>query len=389
VKRLVSLLLASSLTALTFAQETAPPADPDTRPLPDFNQAMVRFVHAAPNAEIEQAVLRYTGEPVGEEQIIALEYGDRTDYVPMFEGSYEVVVDLEPGAETDWRSLPETIDLVRGRHHTVVLTGLVTEEGTRPADDDGGFFDWLQGLFTEDRPDLALQALVLDDISSAGVAPREADVRVVHAAPGTDTIELVRILDSTVDVLATVGYRDVSDFSEVAGEAGTLELRIAGSDLTIGDLADAELSPGMLHTVILIGTPVEGTPLETIVLSNEWIDPLLVAPAAPGAVGRGPMTADEVTWISDLLLGAEERLAAAEERLAEAASDPSEELVGSARQDVAEARDLLDQARRELDAAVRRGATYPGGFPPATTDPDAPAAEGTEPLEPEPADPAD
>jgi hypothetical protein len=67
----------------------------------------------------------------------------------------------------------------------------------------------------------------------------------------------------------------------VAAE-GDLQVRMAGSDAVVADLAELDLTPGMIHTVILTGTPIEDVPLRAIVVSNTWIDPI-AAPGAPGA----------------------------------------------------------------------------------------------------------
>jgi len=354
VKRFVSVILATSLVLLAYAGEHEP-VEPGPTPLPAADQAMVRIVHASPNAELERATLALMADDVVHHDVGDVAYMEMTDYVPVLEGDYTLTVDLaaHDGLQAMELELPQTLSIARGQYYTVALVGLVMPDEAEANDD--GFLAWLQDLFTAERDDLALQALLLDDLSAAVVTPAEAEVRVLHAAPGTDDLDLAFVHEDGAEVLATVGFGDVSGFNRIVPEEGTLEVRAAGSDVTVVDVTAYDVARGMLHTVVVTGTPIEDVPLEAMLVSNEWIDPLPATPGAPGTVApvAGVMTADQAEWVRDQVLAAEAWLDAAEERLLELAEQAeAEELASAARQDILEARAFLDQARFQLESAA-------------------------------------
>ena len=374
MKRFVSTILAASLVLLAYAGEHEP-VEPGATPLPAAAEAMVRVVHASPNAELERATLALVGDEVAYHDFGDLAYMAMTDYVPVLEGDYTLTIDLaaHDGGEAMQVELPQTLSAARGRYYTVALVGLVMPEEAEETDD--GFLAWLQELFTADREDLGLRAVVLDDLTTLAVTPGEAEVRVLHAAPGTDSIDLVFAHEEGTEVLATVDYTDVSGYTNIDPEEGTLQVRAAGSELVIVDLAEFDVARNMIHTVVVTGTPIEDVPIEAMLVSNEWVDPMPVAPAAPGTVApvAGVMTAEQAEWVREQVLAAEVWLDAAEERLLELAEiGEAEELAAAARQDILEARAFLDQARFQLETAAGPGLTQPATDleAPAPADPD-------------------
>jgi hypothetical protein len=363
VNHLAWIVLAALLGSVGSAQTTTvPPVGAEGAAAPASGGALVRFVHAAPNAGTMQVAVRSPLAAIGDpESVVELAYTEMTDYVSFFEGSFELVVDLVDDADGVPLVLPQTLDTVRGRSYTVALVGLTTGDRT-VARDDEGFLAWLEGLFTPARPELGLRALVLDDLAAVPLAPQEIHLRIVHAAPGTTGVELVHVANGAVQVLDTVGYLDVSGFHTVLPEVGRFEIRAVGSDVPIVDLGDVAFAGGRVHTVLFVGTPIEQVPLQAIVASNDWVDPRAIPPVAP-TIG-GLMTMGEVIWIRDLLLEVDVHLVAADGRLGEPAAAPPD-VVGAARRDLVAARDLLEQALLELDAAERRGVVTPGAPPPA------------------------
>ena len=371
MKRLVIMIVATSLALLAFADEHVP-TDPAAAPLPGAQQAMVRVVHASPNAELERAALALTGDEAAvDHDFGAIQYMTATDYVPILEGNYSLTVDLtsEDGDVPTMVELPQTLSLARGRYYTVAIIGLVMPEEAEETDD--GFMAWLQDLFTADRDDLALQAMLLDDISAAVVGPVEAEVRLLHAAPGTESVDLVFVrADDDVDVYGTVAFGEETGFARLIPDEGRLEVRAAGSDVAVVDLDELEIEGGMLHTIIVTGTPIEDVPLEAMLVSNQWFDPMRIAPGTPGTVApvAGVMTAAQAEWVRDQILSAETWLDRAEGHLVELAEQPeAEDLVAAARQDIEDARLYLEQARLQLETAA--------GWPPVQPDtvPDEPA----------------
>lgn len=361
MRRLMLIIFATSLVLPTFAGEHDA-ADTAASPEPAADQAIVRVLHASPNAELARVRLVLEGNDVADHAIGAVEYMAVTDYVPVPEGSYTLTVALagRDGGEAATVELPQTLSMARGHAYTVALIGLVMPEVTEATDD--GFLVWLQDLFTAERDDLALQALLLDDVSASIVAPDEVDVRLLHAAPGTDMVDLAFVRDDDADVLGTVAFGEETGFLRIRPDEGALEVRVAGSDVVAVEVAELELDGGMLHTIVVAGTPIEDVPLQAVVLTNEWFDPLRVAPGAPGTVApvAGVMTADQADWVREQILAAETWLDAAEERLFELTEHAeAEALAAAARQDIEQARAFLEQARFQLESSAGRTPTRP------------------------------
>src|SRR5690606_15668718 len=111
------------------------------------DQAMVRFLHAAPNAQIDNVFLRTGDGDVVVEEFGGLSYGEMSDYVPMVGGSYELGVRLGAtgdGADVMTDVPVSTLDTMVGEYYTVALIGLVSPDQTQT--EDQGFFDWLSNL---------------------------------------------------------------------------------------------------------------------------------------------------------------------------------------------------------------------------------------------------
>jgi hypothetical protein len=381
MQRFASLLLAVALGFTTngLAQQAQEPAEPGAVPRPGVAESMVRFVNVSPNADVIRIML-VDGNGVAAHESVEVGYLETTEYMPVFEGSYDVVVETAgvDGAEVTQRVLEEGLGYSPGLYYTIAIIGLVMPEDE--TDRDEGFFAWLQDLFTDDRPELGLRAVKLDDLTTHAGRVGNVEVRLLHAAPGTDDVDLVIVHEGSVGVLGTASYGDVTNYDDYPPGAGTLQIRASGSDLVIVDLQDVDLSEDMIHTVILAGTPIEDVPLEAVVLSGEWFDPLLVGPGVAGMPGA--MTPEATTWVLDYVLAAEARLDAAEQRLAALAEvGEAQEAASSAVEEIRQARELLHEARFQLEAV-----TAPGAVPPT-----APGVTPVEPAPPaeEPAEPAD
>jgi hypothetical protein len=271
------------------------PGQPATATQPAADHAMVRFVHAAPTAGIDEIMLTTGDDAVGAvtlEQFADTEYMDVTEYVAIPAGSYDIVVSMSVDGDTAQAAGDATsADLVRtesftanaNAYYTLAFVGLVVPTETAEQQ-DGGFFDWLQDLFTDDpgaHDDFALRVMVIDDHFEQ-LAQDQMNVRIVHAAPGTQSLALVQLHDAAgadVDVHQTVAYGEVSGYSTVALADGPLVVRLEGSEVVLVDLSALEAAPGMMHTVYVTGTPVEEVPIDAVVLSTSWQEQEQVAPA--------------------------------------------------------------------------------------------------------------
>ena len=351
--RIITAIAAIALLFAAAAQQADPPTEPSDAPLPTFDEAMVRFVHLSPNAGTVEVVLEAADGGIAERHSVALDYLETTEYRPVREGRFEISVDAA-GHDAGRIVLAEQAHTVRGGYYTVALVGLALADADTEEADDEGFLAWLQGLFTPDRPELALRALVLDDVGVAGVGPRGAAFRVVHAAPGTDTLAFVHVRDDDSEVLASVSYLDSSGFIDVLPEVGTFEMRPEGADATIAAVEGIEHAPGRIHTIFLVGTPIEEVPLEAHVVSADWA---LVGPLAPGAPGvgmTGAMTAPELVTLRELAIELGARIEFAEQRLADLGDVDDAEALADARRELDDATVLLEQVHLVLDTADRR-----------------------------------
>ena len=300
--------------AMLAAAQDQPPT---TEATPEAGQAMVRFLNAAPNAEIAGIALSDGEEQALVEQFANVGYGEISDYVPVNEGGYEVRVDLASvaGEPTDDAvEVPaDNLDTFAGEYYTIALLGLV-----QPDEDagEGGFVEWLQGLFTDQDDAYTLRAMVIDDVAPFALAEGEAEIRVAHLAAGTEAVDLVQVnAEDDVNTIHSVGYGEVSGFGQLNPSEGQLELRVGGSEATLLDLADLQLEPGSSQTVYIVGTPVEEVPLQTIVVENRVASTATTAPGAPGAPAAGtpvapgaPVASTDMTFYRETLAEIEARL---------------------------------------------------------------------------------
>lgn len=349
MRRRHSILFALFLTfGMVAGAQDASPADPATTPM---NDAKVRFLNAAPNAEVDSVVLSTADDqPTEVELFSGVAYGEMSDYVEVAPGSFEVTVNLATveGEEAGGVEVPaDTLDTSIGEYYTIVLMGVVRPD--EDAQEDGGFFDWVQGLFNTDDDRFALRAMVINDLTQYAIAEDETEVRIVHAAPGTDAVDLVVANSEGANVIHSVGYGEVSGFDRLMPADGAMELRVAGSEAVILDLADQQLETGTSSTIYLLGTPVEEVPLEIVVSQNPVISTAVGVPATPGAVP--PAVSVDHTWLRDSINEIDARLAAIEGHLRNIADvEGAQEDVDAALDEVAEAMALLNDARDHMIA---------------------------------------
>lgn len=355
MRHLFTLLFLSSALHFAGAQQAVPTTEPADDRLAYSDGALVRFVHASPNAGAVRVIVTSTMEGSDERHVVELDYMTATEYRAIVEGGYEIALELV-GEGDDTVVTSSRFGVAPGGVYTIAVTGLVLDE---PADDRSagdGLLSWIRGLFTPDRPELALRALILDDVGGATFGPDAPAYRIVHAAPGTDTVDLVHVRDDGADVLASVSYLEASRFVGVLPEGGRLEVRAGGTTATIDAVAGVEHAPGLIHTVFLVGTPIDEEPLRALAATAGWAE---IGPLAPGTAGTrgmsGLMTASEIATLRELLVSLGHRVDAAERRLAELTDAPdAAEDVAAARRELDEATGLLEQAHLLLDGAEGR-----------------------------------
>jgi uncharacterized cupredoxin-like copper-binding protein len=189
-------------------------------------------------------------------------------------------------------ALDQTITFRANRFYTVAIIGLVLPQEALETEENGGFFAWLRGLFTGDDPAdrdvLALRFEVLEDDMDAFIEPDATRIRVVHAAPGTASLD-VAVAGERGTLARDIDFGNVSRNVNLGAGETMLEVRPTGSRAVALDLAEVDLGFGMIHTIFIVGTPIEEVPLEAVVLSDtpiaspfpDPVDPM--TPAAPVA----------------------------------------------------------------------------------------------------------
>ena len=266
------------------------------QPVPPAEYAMVRFVHLSPNAEAADVMLMRTNTesvlmtPAG---LKAMVFGSTTEYVRVPSGEYAVMLAVgdaravgdvagpaEPSAVPEVEGSPldpaapalsETLTFRADRHYTVAILGLVLPRDARGTEVESGFFAWLSALFSggdpADRDALALRYEVLQDDPEATIDPDVARVRVVHAAPGTTSVD-VAVVGERGTLVRDLKFGEASRTVTLRADETALEVRPTGSRAVALDLADVELALGGTHTVFIAGTPIEKMPLQVVVLSD-------------------------------------------------------------------------------------------------------------------------
>ncbi len=272
---LLALVLALAGLALAQTQEPVEPVDPVGE-----GTAMVRFVNLSPNADPAQISLTNSdGAVVSLMGLDDLPYGEASSYLPVPAGSYDLTVtvgaadggDLPLGvAQPFVGSAPQGTTFSDDGRYTVALIGLIVPESFDDDGNDTGFWGWLRNLFGSDaanRDALALRIEVLTDDAATDFPAEEARVRVVHAAPGLAPIDLVASGDRGV-VVGNLVFGETSGYQTLAASETLLELRASDSQVVLLDLSDDPVDVGSVHTVFVIGTPVEDMPVDALVFAD-------------------------------------------------------------------------------------------------------------------------
>lgn len=214
----------------------------------EMSDTCLRIVHAAQDAG---AMDVYVGEsPVAQ----GLEYGAVTEFFAAPSGQQQIRV-VPAGGTLDQAVIDTTQDLGSGQAYQMTAAGIAGEEVTA----------WLSGVDLSPLPE------------------NQARVRVVHASPDTDLVDVsVAGADTPFDAIA---YGSQSGY--VAFDAGsyTFQLRLDASDTLLLEAADVALEPGMLYDIYAIGQSENGTLQMMVLAANAGIlqgtTETLGTPAAP------------------------------------------------------------------------------------------------------------
>lgn len=235
----------------------------------DEYMASIRVANFSPNADgVSVAVFpTFEGlEGVEPDEWQSMEYAEVSDFYEAAAVEATVVITFDDvSLEKTHRFDPDT-------HYTIALTGLVVpDELERAAEEDEGFLDWLWSIVMGEDPTDAylLQAQVMEDDFSE-LPEGEARLRFVHAAPGTEEVDLA-FHEAADPLLGGIAYGLVSPYVTTALEE-ELEVRIAGSRIPLKEeLVGLGIEEGSVHTIFLAGSPIgiEGSEAGIHVLQDD------------------------------------------------------------------------------------------------------------------------
>ena len=290
------LVLVSTLVFSTLAFGQDAPADTTA------DMARVRVAHLSPNAPIIDIGLTSTlegGESLTPDTLQGLSYETVTDYLEVPPGEYTVTV-FSDGAVV----MEDVYVLGPGFAYTLAALGLVLPEDDAAEEDESGFFGFIRDLFDgdADRDALALRLLLLEDTTLISFVGDESFVRVIHAAPGTDAIELTALADGEREVLSgDLSFGGVSNYINVLKE-NEPSLRIANSDALTLELSDVALEPETVTTLFFVGTSLEQAPLKLA----QAVTPLQTVASpdtSPGVAAETAETADQADEVEEEVEG--------------------------------------------------------------------------------------
>jgi hypothetical protein len=330
VEKLGLALLLALGVAFGAAQDTAQPVDPLTpapevaEPAPEIpDVAWVRLAHFSPNAPEMSVVFTPTDEEMAAtftaDQFEPIGYQSFTEYVEVPAGNYTVAAE---GVEGE---LEEELSFARGNYYTVAAMGLVLPAEAQAAEaededeEDGGFVAFFQNLFGngggEQRDRLALQLQLFEDDLTRVPNEGETLVRIVHAAPGTEPVDLA-VGEEQGTLVNDVEFGNASRYATYEGGMEDLEVRLSGSRAATLTLEALNLQTGNLNTIYVVGTPVEEAPITTLGSS--------IAPVQAGMAAGEDVAAQGAETTETAGGGAGEEGEAAEETEEEPATEEAE-----------------------------------------------------------------
>jgi hypothetical protein len=229
--------------------------------------ARLSVAHLAPfAAEIGATSVSVSAN--GDEVLTDFTFGETTDYLDLPEGNYQLAV--TPIGATD-PAITGTVALAAGADYTAAAIGNATNQ--------------------------PLELLALEDDNSAPSAGN-AKVRIVHAAPFTDTLAATEVdirteAGDVVGGLTNVPYKGNSGYLELPPATYDLKITAPGDpDTTLIDVPPFTLSDGDIVTVFAVGDG-SNQPLNVLgVGASLGTAEVLIAHLAPFAAGDAAVTVE-------------------------------------------------------------------------------------------------
>lgn len=147
------------------------------------------------------------------------QFKDMTEYADIDPGTHRIKV-MQSGKNK--AVLESTIDAESETDYTVLATGTLSD----------------------------LQPMVLSE-DPGEITSGNADIRCVHAVPDAPAVDIVT--DDGQTLFHELGFREASNYTEVAAGTWSLDIRPTGSDETVLDIDNLELDEQSAYTAVAVG----------------------------------------------------------------------------------------------------------------------------------------
>ena len=190
------------------------------------NQAMVRVLHASPDAP---AVDVYVN---GQQVLQGVTYKQQSDYLPLPGGQYQI--DIYPAGNTDQAVLSQNVTVEAGNKYTVAAAGTLDQ----------------------------LRLIAVAD--SDGVSSGKAKVRFWHLSPNAPAVD-VAVKGGDV-LFRNVPFGKATRYLTLPPTTADLEVRVAGTNQVALTVPGVTLQPNQAYTAVAVGLAGKQPPLEAIFL---------------------------------------------------------------------------------------------------------------------------
>jgi len=224
----------------------------------EASETCLRVVHASPDAG---PVDVYVGETPA---VQGLEYGSSTEFIAAPSGQQQLRI-VPAGGTPDQAVFDTTQELGSGQAFQVTAAGLAAE----------GLNVWLSGVDLSPLPE------------------NQARVRVVHASPDTEAVDVSVAGGQTP--FDAIEYGSQSGY--VAFDAGSygFQLRLNEGDTLLREAQQVQLQPGLVYDIYAIGQSEDGTLQMVVLAANAGIQQGMVAQAGAPMATPQAMPAGEAT----------------------------------------------------------------------------------------------
>ncbi len=203
------------------------------------DDACLRVAHASPDAP---PIDVYVNDSLIVE---GLEFGASTDFIALPEGDDREVKIVPSGSPIDNAVFDTNIDLISGHAYELIAVDMVEN---------------IDAMW--------------EDVDLSPLPQGQSRVRVIHAAPDVDGIDVV-VTDGP-DLFGGVNFKDATDYVTLDGT--TYDIQVKQGDNVLIRVTDLVVEPNTVYDIVAIGRSDDGS-LQ------------LVALTAPAAASAGPVNA--------------------------------------------------------------------------------------------------